>query len=205
MSKQVEKKAYRFETYCGIDRWSSYHYQLREILACKPEEVLEIGVGDGVVRDYLHNNTTISYIGTDVAEDLRADVQADVRALPYADRSFDAVCAFEVLEHLPFEDFERALAELGRVSRRSVLISLPHFGPPIEFQCKLPFLPRLRFAFKIPFPKTHRFDGQHYWEIGKRGFPVSRIRSVLKRYFHIQKEFVPFENQYHHFFVLEKK
>ncbi len=202
--KQVDKEAYQFERYVGHDRWSSYYYQLREILAQKPESVLEVGAGDRVVGNYLKGRG-IAYTSADIAEDLSPDVVADVTALPFADNTFDLVCAFEVLEHLPFEKFEQALRELRRVSKRNVIISLPHFGPPLKFSFKIPFLPEARVAFKIPYPRKHIFNGQHYWEIGKRGYSLSRIRAVLKEYFVIANEFVPFENQYHHFFALRKK
>lgn len=202
--KQVDKSAYDFSRYVGLDRWSSYHYQLREVLATKPTSVLEIGVGDRVVGRVLAGQG-IAYTCADIAEDLKPDVVADVTALPFPGNSFDTVCAFEVLEHLPFDRFETAARELARVARRYVVISLPHFGPPVKFSLKLPFLPEVRLAFKIPYFRAHRFDGQHYWEIGKRGYPPRRVRAILGRLGSILEEFVPFENQYHHFFVIEKK
>lgn len=202
--KQVDKEAYQFERYVGLDRWSSYYYQLREILAQDPKSVLEVGAGDHVVGNYLKGRG-ITYTSADIAEDLSPDVVADVTNLPFPDGTFDLVCAFEVLEHLPFETFEPALRELQRVSKRDVIISLPHFGPPVKLYFKIPFLPEVRFAFKIPYPRKHVFNGQHYWEIGKRGYPPSRVRTILEKYYSLQKEFVPFENQYHHFFVLHKK
>lgn len=183
----------------------SYYHQLAELLALNPENVLEIGVGDGVFRDYIKNNTNIPYTSVDVADDIRPDVVGDVTKLPFQDETFDVVCAFEVLEHIPFEQFERALSELSRVSTRAVVLSLPHFGPPVKFLLKLPFLHEISFAFKIPFARKHVFNGQHYWEIGKRGYSQSRIRSIIEKYFVIEKEFVPFENQYHHFFILKNK
>jgi ubiquinone/menaquinone biosynthesis C-methylase UbiE len=205
VAKQVDKSAYTFDRYTGLDRWSSYHYQLREILALAPASMLEIGVGDGVVRNYIKTQTPIAYTALDVADDLHADTIGDVRALPFGDKSVDIACAFEVLEHLPFEDFEKALAELARVARTHVVLSLPHFGPAIKCLIKIPFVPEMRTAFKIPFAKTHHFNGQHYWEIGKREYSVHRIRAALEKYYTIEKEFIPFENQYHHFFVLRKK
>lgn len=205
MNKQVDRTAYRFESYCGMDRWASYHYQLKEIIALAPATVLEVGLGDGVLKNYLRENTKIEYSSIDIADDLGADIQGDVRNLPLADECFDAVCAFEVLEHLPFEDFETALAELFRVTRKHVLISLPHFGPPVKGLLKIPFLPEFKFALKIPFARVHNFNGQHYWEIGKKGYPNKRIRTILKSHGTLCKEFIPFENQYHHFFILEKR
>lgn len=202
MQKQVDKNAYEFFRYCGIDRWASYHYQLTEILAVKPASVLEVGVGDGVTCGYLSRNTEITYTSVDIADDVGADVIGSITALPFADDSFDVVCAFEVLEHLPFEKLDTSLSELRRVAKEKVIISVPHFGPPIALRFKLPFLPEISFALKIPLPLTHSWNGQHYWELGKRGYPVRRLREHLRKQFVIEREFIPFENQYHHFFVL---
>jgi ubiquinone/menaquinone biosynthesis C-methylase UbiE len=202
--KQVDKTAYQFGKYTDLNRWVSYFHQIDEVLKTRPQTLLEIGVGDGALRDYIKSNTEVSYTSLDIADDLKADVVGSVLKMPFVDNSFDTICAFEVLEHLPFEQFEVALAELRRVSKGNVILSLPHFGPQIKFLLKLPFLPLLRFAFKIPYARVHVFDGQHYWEIGKRGFPSSRIRESLRKYFNITNEFVPFENQYHHFFMLKK-
>ncbi len=202
--KQVDRGAYAFECYSGEDRFASYYVQLREVFACAPSSVLEVGTGEHVLGNYLKNNTDIAYTSLDIAEDLSPDIVGDVRKLPFPDNSFDVACAFEVLEHLPFDDFEQAIGELMRVSKKQVIISLPHFGPPIKFLLKVPFFPEARFAFKIPFPRKHMFNGQHYWEIGKRGYPAHRIRAILARFGTLRKEFTPFGNQYHHFFVLEK-
>ena len=203
MGKQVDRDAYEFLKYCYPDRWASYYYQLREIIEQEPSSVLEIGTGDGVLKQYLLNNTNITYQNLDIAEDLNPDIVGSVEGIPLPDNSVDMVVAYEVLEHIPFEKFEQTLKELKRVSRNVVIISLPHFGPPIKFLLKLPFFPELRLSFKIPFPKKHDFNGEHYWEMGKIGYSTRLIKSVLRKYFIIQKEFIPFENQYHHFFVLK--
>ncbi len=204
MEKQVSKNAYTFGSYTKIDRWSSYFYQLREILSRSPTSVLEVGIGEGIVRDYIKCRTTIHYQSIDVAEDLEPSMIGSVTSIPLPDDSVDIVCAFEILEHLPFEQFEKSVAELFRVTKKNVIISLPHFGPPIIFEFKIPFLPRIRFAWKLPFPQRHVFDGQHYWEIGKHGYSAGMIRAVLQTHGTLEFEFVPFENQYHHFFILRK-
>lgn len=203
--KQVDKSSYNFLRYAHPGRWVSYYHQLAETLALSPASVLEIGVGDGVFRDYIKGNTDIRYTSVDVADDLHPDAVGSVLALPFPDGSFDVVCAFEVLEHLPFEDFETALAEIRRVARKAVVISLPHFGPPVQLFLKLPFLKPITFSWKIPFPRIHRFNGQHYWEIGKKGYSPRLVRGILARHFTLKKEFVPFENQYHRFFTLTNK
>jgi len=204
--QQVEKQAYNFFQYSHPERWVSYYYQIKETLRLNPATLLEIGVGDGVFRDYIKGNTGIRYTNVDVAPDLHPDIVADItKKLPFSEHMFDVVCAFEVLEHIPFEKFDSALAEINRVAKRDVIISLPHFGPPITLSFKIPFLPEVKIAWKIPFPMKHHFNGQHYWEIGKRGFSLRRVRSHIKKHFLITREFIPFENQYHHFFILERR
>ena len=202
MEKQVTKGHYDFSAYSHLGRWASYFYQLREALSFEPASILEIGVGDKVFGDYVKRAGGIRYVSADIAEDLEPDVVASVTALPFKAGEFDVACAFEVLEHLPFESFDTALSELARVSKKAVVISLPHFGPSCELLLKVPLLKRIKLAFKLPIHPEHAWNGEHYFEIGKKGYEIGRIREALRKHFIIQDDFVPFENQYHHFFVL---
>src|SRR3990172_4170505 len=127
-SPQVDKSHYDFGKYAFEGRFVSYYHQLREVLALDLNSVLEVGVGDRVFGSFIQNNTAVAYTSVDVADDLKPDVVGSVLKLPFADKSFDVVCAFEVLEHIPFTEFDTALAELCRVARAHVVVSLPHFG-----------------------------------------------------------------------------
>jgi len=200
---QVDKSHYSFDKYAFEGRFVSYYWQLKEALALEPRSVLEVGAGDRVFGNFIKNNTEVSYMCVDIAEDLRPDVVGSVLALPFPDKSHDVVCAFEVLEHLPFEQFEKAVSELARVARTHVVLSVPHFGPMFSLSLKIPFLPHLHIAFKLPFPKRHAFNGQHYWELGKAGYPAPLIRQKLSVQGRIVRDFVPFGNPYHHFFVVK--
>ncbi len=203
--QQVSKDSYAFAHYSFPGRWISYFHQIRCILSRQPTSVLEIGVGDRVIGSFITHNTTIQYRSLDFAPDLHPDIIASVTDIPLPDSSVDLVCAFEVLEHLPFDQFERAVSEMARVASNHFVISLPHYGPALKCSIKIPFLPELKLAWKIPLPRTHVFNGQHYWEIGKRHYPPKAIQRILKRYGVLEEKFIPYENQYHHFFVLRKR
>ncbi len=202
--KQVDKDHYSSLQYGDLARFASYYYQIKSVTKLNPGSILEVGVGDKVFGNYIKNNTDITYTSIDIARDLEPDVLGSVEHMPIADNSFDVVVCAEVLEHLPFEKLEGCLEEIRRVTRNYAVISLPHFGPPIKFLLKVPFLPEFKFSIKIPFHKKHRFNGEHYWEIGKKGYAAKSVRSLISEKFKILDEFVPFENQYHHFFILEK-
>lgn len=199
---QVDRSHYSFAKYGFEERFVSYYWQLKEVLTLNPDSILEIGVGDKVFGNFIKDNTGVAYQSLDFAEDLSPDIVGSVTAIPLGENAVDVACAFEVLEHLPFEQFEGALQELSRVAKRYVVISLPHFGPTIAMSIKIPFLPLLRFSLKLPFPKKHVFNGQHHWEIGKQGYPASLIRKKLAVHGTILRDFVPFLSPYHHFFIL---
>lgn len=122
------------------------------------------------------------------------------------DNSFDLVCAFEVLEHLPFSNFENCLLELKRVSKKYIILSLPHWGRHFSFILRIPFFKKIKFQFKFSFfPIKHNFNGQHYWEIGKKGYNLSKIKNEIEKSgMNILRDYVCFESPYHHFFVLKK-
>lgn len=65
----------------------------------------------------------------DLEAELCPNVVGSITNLPFVDSAFDVAVAFEVLEHLPFEELGRCLSELRRVSKRRVIVSVPHFGP----------------------------------------------------------------------------
>ena len=50
---------------------------------------------------------------------------ADISSLPFADRSFDLICAFDIVEHV--DQDQRAVAEICRVARpgAAVILSVP--------------------------------------------------------------------------------
>jgi len=205
MSDIMDQRGYIFGKYCKLERWCSYWHQLNEITKLKPTSILEVGIGDKTVGNYLKNNLKISYTSVDKNNLIQPDVIADIKKLPFLDNFFDVACAFEVLEHLPFSDFSAALRELGRVSKKSVIISMPHWGRLFTLKIKLPFFKLKKIQFKLNlFAPKHNATG-HHWEIGKKGYSAGKIESeIIKSGFKVAKDYVIFESPYHHIYILEK-
>lgn len=84
--------------------------------------VLDVGCDQAVLRAEFPAG---SYVGLDRTEaaDVRQDLAREPR-LAFPDASFDVVLCFDVLEHL--EDPHGMFAELARVTRRDLLVSLPN-------------------------------------------------------------------------------
>jgi ubiquinone/menaquinone biosynthesis C-methylase UbiE len=203
MKTQVDKSHYKFETYINKNRFSSYYYQLKYIERLNPYNFLEIGGGAGILKKLIPDN--IKYFNVDVSKELNPDIIATVEQLPFKDNEFDLVGCFQVLEHLPFEKFSRLLEELGRVCSGNVLISLPYANHKIMVEITLPKSKMIALNIIIPkFYKPHKFDGQHYWEIGKKNYSQKKIRRIIENIFKVKEIFTPKENTYHTFFLLEK-
>ena len=192
-------------SYVSVERWASYWYQIKAVKNCKPSNILEVGVGNHIVYDYFKNRG-VNIISLDVDEATNPDVVGSVENMLFGDGEFDVVLCAEVLEHLPFSQFESNLKELARVSKKYIVVTLPHWGRHFSFDVRLPFFKRLRGQFKVSFPaiKQHK-DSPHQWEIGKSGTSFREVRRAIQDVgLRIKKDYVLFEMPYHHLFLLEK-
>lgn len=106
---------------------------LAQVQADVPQaRVLEVGCGEGEIAARLRARWP-EVTGLDLPDaGLRAAwsgvdgvrfLHGDAERLPFPDGSFDVVVAVEVMEHL--RDPERGLAELGRVCRSHLVLSVP--------------------------------------------------------------------------------
>ena len=179
---QVAPDHYDPAIYDTPERLYSYGCQIEIVLDDHAGSVLEVGVGNGFVCRYLRDYG-LSVTTCDIDPGLNPTVVGSVTDLPFDDCSFELVSCCEVLEHLPYEDVSKALSELARVTRRVVLLSVPDVSPYLHWDVSLPHfgaLHGLRSFDVQSLSKHHWFDGQHYWELGKRGYPLRKLMGSVR-------------------------
>lgn len=181
-----------------------WHQAVRTAERC-PEggRVLEVGPGNGHVT-WLLRSWGLQVDTLDFDPELKPDIVGDVTCLPLADKAYDCVLAAEVLEHLPWKEFNTALAELRRVCRGHVVLTLPAPFLGLSLMGNMTWVDTIALHLGLPHWKRHRFDGQHYWEVGKRGTERRVVRkAILQAGFQIEHEYRPAPSRYCLFFLLK--
>lgn len=204
---QVSAKNYFDIAYDTNARWNSYWYQIHEVVKLRPKRLLEIGIGNKTVSDYL-KKIGVNVTTCDLDKNLKPDIVGDILDLPFKKDSFDVVLCAEILEHLPFRLIPKSLKQIYKVTSKYAVITLPHFSlANLYLGIKvLPFIPKKELTIKVDFPFNHKFDGQHYWEISKKKYDLKQLRKTFtENGFFIEKDYYPPENPRHHFFILSKK
>ena len=206
MKPQINADQYFRPAYDTKGRFLSYWHQIDEVVSLKSDPVLEIGIGNSFVSNYLKERK-VNVITVDIFDELNPDVVASVMELPYRAEAFPVVMCCEVLEHLPYEHFSNCLKELNRVSQKWIILSLPDVSPSYKFFIELPKIKRIKTIIPHPLPRLsqHEFKGEHYWEIGKSQSPLKKILNDIKTCgLEIHKTYRVYEYRHHRFFLLKK-
>jgi len=116
---------------------ANFEGTLAELFAqAAPQSVLDVGCGEGVLtHQWATQLGERRIVGIDLDDEkLKAEWATRQRPnleyrtmlaenMPFAESEFDMACAIEVLEHVP--DPEHTVAEMARVARRHLLVSVP--------------------------------------------------------------------------------
>jgi len=199
---QVTKQHYSFSSYLNLPRWYSYWNQIDECIKLKPNSVLIIGVGDNIVAKILSDNIAVVHT-FDIDQTLNPTFCGNLLEIQnIISQRYDVILCCQVLEHLPYENFEAVLLQLSHLSK-FLILSLPYCHHKlIDFNLSL-----LKYKFNINlsiprFYKQWNFDGQHYWEIGCKGYGLKKINQSIQKFFHLNNRYQSRINSYHYFYIL---
>lgn len=165
------------------------YYQYRDLQTLNDcRKVLIVGPGQGLDTGILKwRGYEVQTF--DIDETFHPDFIGSVHDLSrFEDHQFDAIIASHVLEHLPVSYLDLALKEIARVGKNA-LIYLPVHGRHSQLRLipgfkgiDISLIADLFNYFKKPDGIVPRYmAGQHYWEVGMRGW---RIRDLEKRFSH---------------------
>jgi len=162
------------------DHWRLYWKQqdLLKTFLQPNETVMEIGVGSGFAANYLrskgHAVTTF-----DIDAEKQPDIVGNLVTHEF-DGSFDHILAFEVFEHIPYQEFVGALGKVRRWCKKSLCLSVPIAEREVAFaEFKLPRIKKKRLALKLPKRSLWEY---HFWEIGYRDTSEKRFLDDLAAY-----------------------
>jgi hypothetical protein len=191
----LDREAWRNELH--LSNFVNTAYQYRDVQSLGTgTNMLIIGPGQGldtaVFRWRGYKVTTL-----DIDDVFGPDVVSSCHEMPmFEGGHFDVAIVSHVLEHLPMALLRPALTEIARVAKHA-LVYLPIAGR----HCTLRAVPGVKGIdvaltldlapfWQTPDARTPRYcGGQHYWEIGLRGFRWRDVRRMLSEDFVVLKDY----------------
>jgi SAM-dependent methyltransferase len=177
----------------GLSNFVNAYYQLRDLMSLPgARRVLLVGPGQGLDTAVMRSRG-FDVVTVDVDPAFGPDLLCSVHDMtPIGDLEFDVAVVSHVLEHLPPHLLDQALREIARVARYA-LVYLPVNGLSVQVAIRsglpgrdLSWIIDFRKWWKQPSPDIPRFmQGQHYWEVGVKGYSVREVKARLSAPFEL--------------------
>lgn len=153
-----------------LGRYSIAYEILRAVAMIPGQSLLDVGGAEGYKCHLISKFAGIKVRNSDVSGEAcrRAEEifhfesdEVDVHSLPYGDGEFDVVLSSECIEHVT--DYRAAVAELVRVAKDCVIITVPHD--------RLEFIER-SITTRVPHAHLHAFDVDSFSYLEEEGLQV---------------------------------
>ena len=203
--RSLKRLEYFSDHYFSMVQLTSQAQQVHDIHSLAPRDVLEIGIGNGFTSSFLRMSG-YDVTTADINGDLQPDYVAPLGDLPslLKGRQFDLVVCCEVLEHMPWSEFEKSIATMRQLSDR-LYLTLPNYAKFFGFSGFLD-IPRIRRLMNVGayLPIPRKISPEHFWEIGtSRETSARAIKKILRRHYPKVRDYSYRLNRYHHAFVCE--
>lgn len=156
-----------------------YYWHQQELISNylqKDDKILEIGVGTRFASNYLksrgYNVTTI-----DIDQNKHPDIVANIVNYEF-NQKFDHILAFEIFEHIPFEDFKKTLKNISNNCSKNLFISLPR-NEKVWFRLSVDLKIFQLNNFQIT-TKRHKIKTEfHHWEVDYKNYTKKNIIKIF--------------------------
>ena len=159
--------------------WEFYWYQQKlmdGLVAPGTDRILEMGTGSGFAANYCRSRG-MDVTTLDIDDEKNPDICANIVTYDF-DQYFDHLMAFEILEHIPFDQFERTIRKVPSFIKKYAFISLPrNERVAFKFHLKLPKFRPFGFEWRILNKRIH--CESHHWELDYGEYSTERIESLF--------------------------
>lgn len=202
----IDREAWKKQLH--LSNFVNSYYQYRDVttwVGASPS-ILIIGPGQGLDAAVLRFRGC-QIVTLDIDQTFAPDVIGSCHDMSmFSTGQFDVVIASHVLEHLPVPYLDLALAEIARVARYAIVYlpvagrhSMMRFVPGILGIDWSAILDLRRF-WERPDGVTNKYcGGQHFWEVGYRGYRVKDLVARFRRNFEVldlyrNRDWLPSQN-----------
>lgn len=201
--KNLDRDIYFTDRYFELKQLFSFSHQIEIISNLKPTSILEVGVGNGFTSTYLRK-AGYDIVTVDINESLNPDICAPLSELESClnGRRFDLVVCCEVLEHMPFDQFESNLVVLKAIGDR-LFMTLPNHKRYFGFGgvLTLPKIKPIEINFHFGTRLLANLPKEHFWEIGySRETTLKSITRILRTFYKTVETKNIASNPYHRCF-----
>ena len=180
------------------EHWLSYWHQLKlmlESLEAK-DSMIELGIGSGFTSNYLRSKN-IDVLTVDIDKNKSPDIVSDAISFK-PNKNYDHFCAFEVFEHMKFEEMENVLKNIKSKIDKNIFISVPIYKKtPINIELKFKSYWK---SITVKTPKTSIIDPHHQWELNYKDITEEKLISVFENHnFKLKNKSSFFRWRYFHF------
>jgi hypothetical protein len=214
LEELINKQHYFDRKYLRRERLFSFIEQIELIkkFTAPEDNLLEIGVGNGFINLFVKNMLGMKYASVDINASLQPDIVDDIsQPKVLKPKTYDVVCCFEVLEHLPIEQSRLAVTNMLEIARNYVLLSVPDMRYFIRLSTTVFGTLPLSLGKLISFPRIRRrentFGADHVWEIGIRKSGIrynpDYVSKMLFENKTLIRDYRCAEVPWHHFYVVK--
>ena len=202
----LEKSEYFSGGYQSMLQLATLSHQVSDIMAMSPASVLEVGIGNGFTSNFLRG-AGLEVTTADINPNLGPDIVGPISELPrrLGERSVDLLVCCEVLEHLPFSEFERSIETFRSLGER-LYLTLPVYDLVLGFGGFF-FGPRStpHQSFSVRIPRRKSLEkSMHFWEVGSdKATRQKALVNILERHFSSVDSYTYKLNPYHVVFVCQ--